>query len=340
MNKLTKIGVSALCGSLAAVSAANAGEMAVGGTATATWSKLSYGETGNPLGMATWLTFVGSGELDNGSTFSVTVAYDDKAAYSTSSIALTTPGLGTFTYDEGGGTGMDRFDDMLPTAWEEVDGTAVGAGLQTVSGAGGGSDIEWNVNADMLPDGMNLYLSYSPKADGGAAADKAGTGSTGGPVDGAGYDIALSHNALADGLNVFGAYSSISQGKGNVSEGDRTQYVLGATYAINNLTLAYQWSLDNRRLGDGARTSYYENNGYGVSFNINDDLSMSYARHDSERGLNNNTQVELSAESLQLAYSMGGASLKIAETEVDNATYDSTTAGDRDGTTIALSLAF
>jgi hypothetical protein len=115
---------------------------------------------------------------------------------------------------------------------------------------------------------------------------------------------------------------------------------LGATYAINNLTLAYQWSLDNRRLGDGARTSYYENNGYGVSFNINDDLSMSYARHDSERGLNNNTQVELSAESLQLAYSMGGASLKIAETEVDNATYDSTTAGDRDGTTIALSLAF
>jgi hypothetical protein len=340
MNKLTKIGVSALCGSLAAVSAANAGSMAVGGTATATYSKLSYGDTGNPLGMATWLTFVGSGELDNGSTVGVTIAYDDKAAYSTSNISLTTPGLGTFTYDEGSGTGLDRFDDILPTAWEEVDGTAVGAGLQTVSGAGGSSDIEWNVSTDMLPDGMNLYLSYSPKADGGAAADKSGTGAVGGPVDGAGYDIAVSHSALADGLTVYAGMSSISQGEGSQSDGDRTQYMLGAKYAINNFTLAYQHSLDNRRMGDGARTSYYENNGYGVSFNVNDDLSLSYAMHKSERGLGNNTTVDLEAQSIQMAYSMGGASLKIAETEVDGATYNSTTAGDREGTTIALSLAF
>jgi hypothetical protein len=62
--------------------------------------------------------------------------------------------------------------------------------------------------------------------------------------------------------------------------------------------------------------------------------------HKSERGLNNNTSVDLEAQSIQMAYSMGGASLKIAETEVDGATYNSTTAGDRDGTTIALSLAF
>ena len=340
MNKLTKIGVSALCGSLAAISAANAGTMAVGGTATATWTKLSYGDTGNPVGMATWLTFAGSGELDNGSTVAVSIAYDDKAAYSTSSIALTTPGLGTFTYDEGGGTGLDRFDDMLPTAWEEVDGTGVGVGLQTAGGVGAANDIEWNVSTDMLPDGMNLYLSYSPKPDGGNAADKAGTGSTGAPVDGSGYDIALSHSGLYDGLNVFGGFSSISQGKGDQVDGDRTQYILGAKYALNNLTFAYQYSLDNRRLGDGARTSYYENNGYGVSFNVNDDLSISYARHDSERGLNNNTTVTNEVESIQIAYSMGGASLKIAEVEANNALYDSTTAGDRDGTTIALSLAF
>jgi hypothetical protein len=166
MNKLTKIGVSALCGSMAAVSAANAGSMAVNGTATATWVSHNFGDVGNPIGMATWLTFVGSGELDNGSTFSSTVALDDKSAFSTSNISLTTPGLGTFTYDEGGGTGLDRFDDILPTAWEEVDGTAVGAGLQTVSGAGGGNDIEWAIDSGMLPDGMSAYVAYSPKADG------------------------------------------------------------------------------------------------------------------------------------------------------------------------------
>jgi len=52
------------------------------------------------------------------------------------------------------------------------------------------------------------------------------------------------------------------------------------------------------------------------------------------------TNVELEAESVQLAYSMGGASIKIAETSVDNGTYVSTTANDTDGTTIALTLAF
>jgi hypothetical protein len=41
-----------------------------------------------------------------------------------------------------------------------------------------------------------------------------------------------------------------------------------------------------------------------------------------------------------MAYSMGGASIKVAETSVDNGTYVSTTANDKDGTTIALSLAF
>ena len=50
MNKLTKIGVSALCGSLASV-AANAGTMEVLGGATATWSSNESTVTGNPIGM-------------------------------------------------------------------------------------------------------------------------------------------------------------------------------------------------------------------------------------------------------------------------------------------------
>jgi len=204
MNKLTKIGVSALCGSLAAVSAANAGAMAVGGSANATWTKLGYGETGNPLGMATWLTFVGSGELDNGSTFSVTIAHDDDNAYSTSNISLTTPGMGTFKYDEGGGTGLDRLDDKMPTAWEETTGTAVGTGITNVAGVGGGSDIEWTLPS--MADGLNIYASYSPKPDGTAPNDKSGGGVAGAPVNGSGYDLVLEHTGLMDGLSLLVVY--------------------------------------------------------------------------------------------------------------------------------------
>ena len=49
MNKLTKIGVSALCGSLASVSAAQAGALSVTGGATATRSLRGHVSGSNPL---------------------------------------------------------------------------------------------------------------------------------------------------------------------------------------------------------------------------------------------------------------------------------------------------
>jgi outer membrane protein OmpU len=339
MNKLSKIGVSALCGSLAVVSAANAGSMTVSGGANVTHTTLSYGETGSPLGMASNLTFTGTGELDNGNSVTLTIAHDDANAYSAADVAVDIAGLGTFKFDQGGGTGLDRIDDMMPTAWEEADGTGVGGGLNTVSGVGGGTDIEWAVSSDMLPDGAALYLAYSPKPDGSKSGDKAVGGATGAPVDGAGYDIVMTHNGLADGLNVFAGYSSISQGTDAATTGDKTQYAVGATYAVGSITVGYQYSKDSRK-GTNTATSFYENNAYGISFNVNDDLSLSYGVHESERNISGGANATMEASSLQMAYSMGGATLKIAETSVDSSSYVSTTAGDKDGTTVMLSLAF
>ena len=339
MNKLTKIGVSALCGSLAAVSAANAGEMSVSGGANATWTKLSYGSTGNPLGMASNLTFKGNGELDNGDTFVLSVAHTDQNAYTASQIAYT-GSLGTFRLDQGGGTGLDRIDDMMPTAWEETDGTGVGAGLQTVSGAGGSTDIEWTVSSDMLPEGLTAHIAWSPKPDGTKTNDKSVSGAANAAIDGAGWDIVLIHTGLADGLKAFAGYSNIPQHPDAASgfTSDRTSYAIGATYAVGSVTVGYQYSRDNRQSAGDAATRYYENNAYGISFNVNDDLSISYGLHKSERNLNGATAVEAEGDSLQAAYSMGGATLKIAETSWDNATYSSGT--NREGTTVALSLAF
>ena len=60
----------------------------------------------------------------------------------------------------------------------------------------------------------------------------------------------------------------------------------------------------------------------------------------SDRNLNSGGSVELEAESLQLAYTMGGMSIKVAESTVDNGSYTSGTGKDRAGTTLALTLAF
>jgi len=338
MNKLTKIGVSALCGSLAAVSAAHAGSMSVSGGATATYLMNNKSVTGNPLGMASNLTFTGTGELDNGATVTLNITNADKSTFSTAGITYAADGIGTISIDPGGGTGIDRYDDMMPTAWEEVDGAGLGMGLQTVSGAGGSFDIEWAVDEGFLPEGMKAYLSWNPHPDGSFNNDKAQSGATdNGTVDGFGYDVAVEHTGLYDGLKVFAGYSDIDQ---VANAGDRVQKVLGATLSMGSFTLGYQWSKDNHPgLQATATAEYYENNAYAISFLVNDNLSVSYGVHESEQ-FNFAENTTLKGESLQIAYSMGGATLKLAESEVDNASYGTGTASDKEGTTLVLSLAF
>ena len=189
MNKLTKIGVSALCGSLAAIASANAGALSVSGGATATYSSVEKETTGNPLGMASAISFTGTGELDNGSTVTLALDQDDQSGYSAGSISIATPSMGTWTLDQGaGGSGLDRIDDMIPSAWEETNGTSVGTGAQTVAGVGGSMNIEWNIQSDMLPDGVSMQIAHSPKAGNSGTSDKSQGGDG---VYGAGWDFVL-----------------------------------------------------------------------------------------------------------------------------------------------------
>jgi len=330
MNKLKLVGVSALCGSLAAFSA-HAGEMTVKGGATATYTTKEGQTTGQPLGMATGLTFTGSGELDNGNTFTVNIAHDDQNTWSAADLAMTVAGIGTFTFDQGGGTGMDRLDDKMPTAWEESFDAGLGSNIVTVTGVGGGTDIEWAVDSGMLPDGLSAYISYSPEADGTKVNDKAVGGGDNGV--GYGYDIVLEHSALADGLNVFAGLTNIKSDFGN----DQSVKAMGATYAVGMVTLGYQYTKDELgRVG----VDYYENNAYGISFAINDDLSLSYGVHESEQNTDPGKSRTLETSSLQVAYSMGGMSIKAAMSDVSNASYSTAAANDYDVNSIAVSLAF
>ena len=327
MNKLTKIGVSALCGSLASVAAANAGSLDVTGGATATYTSLDGEVTGNPLGMASAMTFTGNGELENGTTFKLTIAHTNKAQYTGSAISLTTPSLGTFTFDEGSGTGIDRIDDMMPTAWEETTGTGLATGIRTVTGAGGNSDIEWNVGMG-LPDGMNVYASFAPRPDGSKNTNK-GTGGAS-TTEGNGWDIVVTHSGLLDGLNVFAGISQIDQ---NPTLGDKDSEAYGATYAIGGATVGYQHSKEDNV---GAAGTYYENDAYGISYSVNDDLTLSYGHNTSSS--NSGSTADVEAQSFQISYSVGGASLVFAESDVDNQNY--VTGTNRSGRTVAVTLAF
>ena len=162
MNKLTKVGCSALCSSLAAISVANAGDLSVTGGATLTFVSISgggAGPNGNPIGMASAVTFKGSGELDNGWTFALSIAEGDKSAYSSSNIDIVMGGLGSINFDQGdSGNGIAAYDNVMPTAWEEPYGAGLGGQVKTVLGAGASQNIMYTTPTVL---GTTIALTYA-----------------------------------------------------------------------------------------------------------------------------------------------------------------------------------
>ena len=95
-------------------------------------------------------------------------------------------------------------------------------------------------------------------------------------------------------------------------------------------------------------TIYYENKFYGFQFDVNDSLSVSYNVDESTRNTRSAVAVAASAgtkatvameqETLQLAYTVGGATIGIADIEVANSDY---TAGKAETqTVISLGISF
>jgi len=208
MNKLTKVGLSALCGSLAVVSAANAGEMTVSGTAKATYTNLGgdSATTGNPLGMATGLTFKGSGELDGGQAVALTITHDDKNTWSSGSMSLTTNSFGTFSLDmAGGGQGIGGYDDNMPRAAEEAWDTGVTVGANMAKGVGSSTNIQWKSPSILS---STLAVAYAGKNDGAQNNDKSTSANTSAKY-GQGMDVVLDVSPNFDmfGVNLFAGYS-------------------------------------------------------------------------------------------------------------------------------------
>jgi outer membrane protein OmpU len=338
MNKLTKVGASALCGSLAAVSAANAGDMTVSGGVDMSWISFPQEQTGNPLGMGSNISFAGSGELDNGWTVGFALDNTNTQTFSNARVTVGVAGLGDVRIDMGlSGTGIDRMDDSIPTAWEEAYGAGLGTGINTVAGGSAGSGIEITPTA-LMPSGIVTRLHWTPDADGSNAGDKASAGATG-HVKGSGYDVTIeaSGDATPDGLTLYGGLSQIDQFQNSSGiNDDISEWTAGIKYAVGGFTLGYQYSEEDN--GAASDKTGYDNTGYGIVFAINDDLSIGYNNYESKQL--GTTEITTEASSVQIAYSSGGLSVRVAEQTVDNAKYTTTAAAQRDATTVSVALAF
>ena len=351
MNKLTKVGFSALCGSLAAISAANAGELAVTGGAHMTYVSHAGNQNGNPIGMASAVTFKGAGELDNGWTYGFATDFLDKDVYSASRINITMGGFGTIEFDQGNsGNGIAAYDNVMPTAWEEPHGAGVSGGIMTVLGAGASNNIQYS-SPVMAPEvvGAEFAITYARDYGSADTADKTYTATE--DVYDTATDITFKVNPslgteILSGLNIYGGASEIAvHGNGNI-ENNLLQGVAAVTYALGPIEAGYMWSALYDGQDDVTNTYHtYKNQGFGIAFNVNDDLSASYGKYSSRKAGYTTSDVQTGPDdrfaevsSLQIAYTMGGASIRLANVATQNEGF---AAGvDNTATIVSMGLAF
>ena len=223
-------------------------------------------------------------------------------------------------------------DDMTPSVWEEADGAGISAGIDKTLGVNSGTTIEVTPS-EAMPAGLTARFAYSKDADGGNVNDKAAGGVTGALASG--WDLTLeagSDLTGVDGLTLYAGMSEIEQYQNAAAiDGDVSERTYGVKYATGGFTVGYQVS--DEETGETSITDY-DNTYYSVTFNVNDDLSIGYNHVESDQ---TGGTVDAEATSYQAAYTMGGATFRIAEVDIDNRNY---AAGSVNGTVASMGLAF
>ena len=119
MTNIKKLGLSALAGSLVAVSA-QAGEMSVTGSANVTYVTGKNAAAGKSIGTDKDVAFTGTGELDNGWTFTVSTLLTDAYSVSSSYTSMTMGSLGTVSFGLDTGGANYKYDEEVPQAYEQM----------------------------------------------------------------------------------------------------------------------------------------------------------------------------------------------------------------------------
>ena len=173
MNNFKKIGLSALAGSLAAMSV-NAAELTATGGASITFAGQEAVSSGNGFSMNDSITFSGSTELDNGWTVSTSFLLDNsdgvsETIFDARSITIDTGSAGIISFEGDDAAGaMGAVDDVMPTAdgnetWDVLgasDASGATAELNSLGSANSNNMIKYSTGS--MIDGLTISASYTP----------------------------------------------------------------------------------------------------------------------------------------------------------------------------------
>ena len=364
MNNFKKIGLTALASSLVTLGA-TAGEMSVSGSINTT---LKFGKgggnTGRTIGSDKDFTVSGGGELDNGTTFSMSTTLTDAMALSASTTTIATPSLGTFMIGSGTGGASGAYDEEVPTAYEQVSDGKDTAANKVGDFLDNNSIVYTSPTLDLMGATVTAHVEYSPMA-----TDESGGHSDGGSATysaSVGHGKSLGLTATYEGLKV-GVYGAERErtvptvaGATGMYEHDEFNGAWYAKYSMGPVSIGYsEFYLDAGVTSAISTTStttaktrrsaggLYTGDQMSIAFNVNDNMSISYTtsnetydtQDDAASAVTTDDDVTEEIDAIQIAYSMGGMSIKAYNMEVTNPSQDDD-AADQSVTEIALGFAF
>jgi len=347
MNNFKKIGLSALAGSLAVATSAQAFDASVSVESQAIFSSAeqnvaSQTPNGKGIGVDTDIAFSGSGELDMGWTVSVSHVLDTSEAVTNSStqMAVGMGSMGTFQFNQDGGASTNAIDDVLPKAYEET-WDAIGTNTATANFHSFGSalnkgSVSYKTPSFDLPFGVSASATYDYDPNAGvAAATPGGVGGDG--ASGEGFTVKLAHES---GLTLGGGAEST----GNTDAGKGAKVATGyALYSNGGVSVGYQEFYQNAAITEKGTTTTRgadsEGEGYAIAYTAGD-FTFSYSKSNETTQAVGATAAleEEEFSAVQAAYNLGGMTIAASMYEADN--LDGVAAAKYEETELSVSFAF
>jgi outer membrane protein OmpU len=311
MNKLTKVGLTALATTLVS-SASFAGEMSVSGSASLSYTGLNTNSDVNPFAMGDSVKFNGGGDLDNGMT--VSVYYElDGGTYDDYNLKLGLGDAGTLSFSgaSSSGSGVDKLKDIVPNAYSPVYEATDATDSGLIDASGNNQTGQWGY--DVSVGSVALSASYNPR---GTAQGVAGDAETG---------YAIVYSGLMDGLELSAGYFD----DGSQAENE----TFGVKYTMGSVTAGYQVTTVDY---EAQASTDQDATHYGVTIAVNENLSVGAGRQEIEFDGAADDEVN---SGISASYTMGSISLG-ANMNTLESKGGSATAKDVEATVLNVSFAF
>ena len=259
------------------------------------------GSTGATIGHETEITISTTKELDNG--LSLTAGFDIVDGVSSDQHLKLSMGSTTFAVgnDVSGVADNVSQEDFAPFIGNPFHGEGGGGNIEGINSVHGNNGLYLIHKQDMF----TIEGVYTPNLNAKAVT---GSSSNGLAESGSGYDLAIHGNFGIEGLKVgYGVSDTSYDAAASVKEG--TGY--GIRYSNSGITVGVGFT--ESKTGTVEETSL----AYGISYAVNDALSIGYYEGEHDSGVSSKAQNE-EYQSIQVGYDFGGLGVTAAIYNLDN----------------------